>query len=227
MLTRIYGTAFLDRKALEEYLERLELARARDHRRLGPALGLFHFSELSPGSAFWLPHGTTLWNSLRDLAGELAAARGYTEVKTPQLYDAALWRTSGHWDKYRSDMFVTEDEDGRQMALKPMNCPGHCALYAMTQHSYRDLPARFYEPGLLHRNEPSGTLHGLLRVRSFAQDDAHIFCTEEQVQDEVAACIDFGLAIYGMFDLERASSCRRGRRSGSATTRCGTAPRRR
>ncbi len=202
MLTRVYGTAFFDRKALEEHLERLELARARDHRRLGPQLGLFHFSELSPGSAFWLPRGTVLWNTLRDLAGELTAARGYTEVKTPQLFDAALWRTSGHWDKYRSNIFVTEDEDGRQMGLKPMNCPGHCALYAMSQHSYRDLPVRFSEPGLLHRNEPSGTLHGLLRVRSFAQDDAHIFCTEEQIQDEVAACIDFGLAIYSMFDLD-------------------------
>ena len=202
MRTRVYGTAFFDRKELDAHLERLELARARDHRRLGPQLGLFQFSELSPGSAFWLPHGTTLWNSLRDLAGELTVARGYTEVKTPQLYDSALWRTSGHWDKYRSNMFVTEDEDGRQMALKPMNCPGHCALYAMTQHSYRDLPVRFSEPGLLHRNEPSGALHGLLRVRSFAQDDAHIFCAEEQVQDEVVACIDFGLAIYGMFDLD-------------------------
>ena len=202
MLTRVYGTAFFDRKELDAHLERLELARARDHRRLGPQLGLFQFSELSPGSAFWLPHGTILWNRLRDLAGELTAERGYTEVKTPQLYDSSLWRTSGHWDKYRSNMFVTEDEDGRQMALKPMNCPGHCALYAMGQHSYRDLPVRFSEPGLLHRNEPSGTLHGLLRVRSFAQDDAHIFATEEQIQDEVAGCIDFGLAIYGMFDLD-------------------------
>ncbi len=128
--------------------------------------------------------------------------RGYTEVKTPQLYDAELWRISGHWDKYRDNMFVTED-DGRPMALKPMNCPAHCVLYAMEQHSYRDLPVRYSEPGLLHRNEPSGALHGLLRVRHFAQDDAHIFCTEEQIQrrGRAAAC-DFGFAIYRLFGLE-------------------------
>jgi threonyl-tRNA synthetase len=201
MLTRIYGTAFFSKAALEEHLERLELARARDHRRLGRELGLFQFSELAPGSAFWMPHGTTLWNTLRDLAGELTRARGYTEVKTPQLYDAQLWRISGHWDKYRDDMFVTADEE-RPLALKPMNCPGHCVLYAMARHSYRDLPVRYAEPGLLHRNEPSGALHGLLRARQFAQDDAHIFCTEEQVRDEVASCLDFGLAIYRLFGFE-------------------------
>ncbi len=201
MLTRIYGTAFFSKAALEEHLERLELARARDHRRLGRELGLFQFSELAPGSAFWMPHGTTLWNTLRDLAGELTRARGYTEVKTPQLYDAQLWRISGHWEKYRDNMFVTADDE-RPLGLKPMNCPGHCVLYAMTRHSYRDLPVRYAEPGLLHRNEPSGTLHGLLRARHFAQDDAHIFCTEEQVSDEVAGCLDFGLAIYRLFGFE-------------------------
>ena len=201
MLTRIYGTAFFSKAALEEHIERLELARARDHRRLGRELGLFQFSELSPGSAFWMPHGTTLWNALRDLAGELTRARGYTEVKTPQLYDAQLWRISGHWDKYRDNMFVTADDE-RPLGLKPMNCPGHCVLYAMARHSYRDLPVRYAEPGLLHRNEPSGTLHGLLRARHFAQDDAHIFCTEEQVRDEVAGCLDFGLAVYRLFGFE-------------------------
>jgi len=201
MLTRIYGTAFLSKAALEEHLERLELARARDHRRFGRELGLFNFSELAPGNAFWTPHGTTLWNTLRDLAGELTRARGYTEVKTPQLYDAQLWRISGHWDKYRENMFITQDEE-RPMALKPMNCPGHCALYAMDHHSYRDLPVRFSEPGLLHRNEPSGTLHGLLRARQFAQDDAHIFCTEEQIREEVASCLDFGFDVYRMFGFE-------------------------
>ena len=148
-----------------------------------------------------MPHGTTLWNALRDLAGELTRARGYTEVKTPQLYDAQLWRISGHWDKYRDNMFVTADDE-RPLGLKPMNCPGHCVLYAMTRHSYRDLPVRYAEPGLLHRNEPSGTLHGLLRARHFAQDDAHIFCTEEQVRDEVAGCLDFGLAVYRLFGFE-------------------------
>ncbi len=201
MLTRIYGTAFLSKAELEQYLERLELARARDHRRFGRELGLFSFSELAPGNAFWMPRGTTLWNQLRDLAGEMTRARGYTEVKTPQLYDAQLWRTSGHWDKYRENMFITQDEE-RPMALKPMNCPGHCALYAMERRSYRDLPVRFSEPGLLHRNEPSGTLHGLLRARAFAQDDAHIFCTEEQVSDEVAACLDFGFEVYRLFGFE-------------------------
>ena len=201
MLTRIYGTAFLSKATLEEHLERLELARARDHRRFGRELGLFNFSELAPGNAFWTPHGTTLWNTLRDLAGELTRARGYTEVKTPQLYDAQLWRISGHWDKYRENMFITQDEE-RPMALKPMNCPGHCALYAMDHHSYRDLPVRFSEPGLLHRNEPSGTLHGLLRARQFAQDDAHIFCTEEQIREEVASCLDFGFDVYRMFGFE-------------------------
>jgi threonyl-tRNA synthetase len=201
MLTRIYGTAFLSKDALAEHLERLEMARARDHRRLGPRLGLFSFSELSPGTAFWLPHGTTLWNTLRDLAGEMASQRGYTEVKTPQLYDAELWRTSGHWENYQESMFITSDDE-RPMGLKPMNCPGHCALYAMEMHSYRELPVRLYEPGLLHRKEPSGTLHGLLRVRQFAQDDAHIFCTEEQIQAEVAGCLEFGFEVYRMFGFE-------------------------
>jgi len=201
MLTRIYGTAFLSKEALAEHLERLEQARARDHRRLGPRLGLFQFSEISPGTAFWTAHGTTLWNTLRDLAGEMARARGYTEVKTPQLFDAELWRTSGHWDNYQEHMFITSDDE-RPMGLKPMNCPGHCALYAMGLHSYRELPVRYYEPGLLHRKEPSGTLHGLLRVRQFAQDDAHIFCSEDQIQDEVAACLEFGFDVYRLFGFE-------------------------
>jgi threonyl-tRNA synthetase len=201
MLTRIYGTAFFSKEDLAEHLERLEEARARDHRKLGRELGLFQFSERAPGAAFWLPRGTTLWNTLRNVSGEMSRERGYTEVKTPQIFDAELWRISGHWDKYRENMFVTEAED-RQFAVKPMNCPGHCVLYAMRAHSYRDLPVRFSEPGLLHRNEPSGTLHGLLRVRHFAQDDAHIFCTEEQVEQEVDACIDFGFDVFAMFGFE-------------------------
>ena len=201
MLTRIYGTAFFSKAELEEHLERLELARARDHRRLGRQLGLFHFSELSPGAVFWTPHGTTLWNTLRDLAGAMARERGYTEVKTPQLYDAALWETSGHRENYGDNMFITTDDE-RAMGLKPMNCPGHCVLYGIELHSYRELPARYYEPGLLHRKEPSGTLHGLLRVRHFAQDDAHIFCTEEQIRDEVAGCLDFAFDIYRLFGFD-------------------------
>ena len=163
--------------------ERLEQARARDHRKLGRELDLFTFSEVSPGAAFWLPAGTRLWNKLVAVSREMGSARGYTEVKTPLIYDAELWKTSGHWGKYRENMFLAVDSDGEEMgAVKPMNCPGHAHLFSMRRHSYRDLPVRYSEPGLLHRNEPSGVLHGLLRVRHFAQDDAHIFCTEEQVQ---------------------------------------------
>jgi threonyl-tRNA synthetase len=201
MLTRIYGTAFFSKEDLEAHLEQLELARARDHRRLGRELGLFHFSDWAAGSAFWTPHGTTLWNTLRDLMSELTAAHGYTEVKTPQLYDAELWRISGHWEKYRANMFVTDDAE-HPLGLKPMNCPGHCALYSMERHSYRELPVRFSEPGLLHRNEPSGTLHGLLRVRQFATDDGHIFCTEEQIESEVTDFIAFAREVYDLFELE-------------------------
>ncbi len=201
MLTRVYGTAFFSKRELEEHLELLERARANDHRRLGPQLGLFAFSEVAPGAAFWLPAGTEVFNSLVGLSREMGRERGYTEVKTPQLYDSSLWMTSGHWDKFRDNMFVTEYED-RAMALKPMNCPGHCQLYAIQRHSYRDLPVRYSEPGLLHRREPSGALHGLLRVRHFAQDDAHIFCTEDQIQDEVAGCLEFAFATYAVFGLD-------------------------
>jgi threonyl-tRNA synthetase len=201
MLTRVYGTAFFSNKALEEHLEMLERARANDHRRLGPQLGLFMFSDAAPGSAFWLPAGAHVFNELVALSREMGAPRGYTEVKTPQLFDSSLWKTSGHWDKYRDNMFVTESED-RQLALKPMNCPGHCQLYSLRKHSYKDLPVRYSEPGLLHRNEPSGTLHGLLRVRHFAQDDGHIFCTEDQIQDEVAGCLEFAFATYKVFGVD-------------------------
>jgi threonyl-tRNA synthetase len=198
MLTRVYGTAFFKRKDLEEHLERLEEARARDHRKLGRELGLFQFSDVAQGAAFWLPAGTKVFNQLIGVSREMGEAHGYTEVKTPQLYDAELWRTSGHWAKYRDAMFTTESE-GRDLALKPMNCPGHCQLFSMQKWSYRDLPARFSEPGLLHRNELSGTLHGLLRVRHFIQDDAHIFCTPEQVLDEVKGCLDMAFETYALF----------------------------
>ncbi|MGI8427742.1 MAG: threonine--tRNA ligase [Solirubrobacteraceae bacterium] len=201
MLTRVYGTAFFSRQELEQHLERLEQARANDHRRLGPQLGLFTFSHVSPGSAFWLPGGTRVFNSLVALSREMGEQRGYAEVKTPQLYDSSLWQTSGHWDKYRGNMFVTEFED-RAMAIKPMNCPGHCKLYSLQRHSYRDLPVRYWEPGLLNRRESSGTLHGLLRVRHFAQDDSHIFCTEDQIQQEVAGCLEFAFATYAIFGVE-------------------------
>jgi threonyl-tRNA synthetase len=201
MLTRIYGTAFFSKKELAAELERLEQARARDHRKLGRELNLFTFSEVSPGSAFWLPKGTAIWNELVALSREMGAVRGFTEVKTPQLYDSELWKTSGHWGKYREHMFITETE-GHEFGLKPMNCPGHAHLFKSQRWSYRDLPVRYAEPGLLHRNELSGTLHGLLRVRHFVQDDAHIFCTEDQVEGEVRRCLEFAFATFGIFGFE-------------------------
>jgi threonyl-tRNA synthetase len=201
MLTRIYGTAFFSKAELEGYLERLEQAKARDHRKLGRELGLFTFSDISPGAAFWLPAGTIVWNTLVDVSRRMAGERGYTEVKTPLIFDAELWKTSGHWGKYREHMFTLTVED-REMGIKPMNCPAHIHLFATRRHSYRDLPVRYTEPGLLHRNEPSGVLHGLLRVRHFAQDDGHIFCAEEQVQDELKGCLEMAFATYELFDLE-------------------------
>ncbi len=201
MLTRIYGTAFFTKAELEEHLERIEQAKARDHRKLGRELGLFTFSEVSPGAAFWLPAGTTIWNTLVDVSRRMGVERGYTEVKTPQIFDAELWKTSGHWGKFRENMFTLEVE-GREMGVKPMNCPAHLHLFGTQRHSYRDLPVRYSEPGLLHRNEASGVLHGLLRVRHFAQDDAHIFCTEEQVQQELAGCLEMAFATYALFDFD-------------------------
>ncbi len=201
MLTRIYGTAFFSRDDLKAYLEQVEEARARDHRRLGRELELFQFSPVAPGSAFWLPNGTIVYNLLVELAREMNRPRGYTEVRTPMLYDSELWRTSGHWDKYRENMFISHVED-RDMALKPMNCPGHAHLYSLQRHSYRDLPVRYAEPGPLHRYEPSGTLHGLLRVRQFVQDDAHIFCREDQIQDEVNGCLELVFATLRRFGFE-------------------------
>ena len=201
MLTRVYGTAFFSQKDLDEYLERLERARQNDHRRLGQQLGMFQFDPVSPGAAFWFPRGTEVFNELVRLSREMGRERGYIEVKTPQIFDSSLWVTSGHWEKYDQNMFVTEYED-RQMAIKPMNCPGHCKLYSMERHSYRDLPLRMWEPGLLHRREPSGTLHGLLRVRHFAQDDSHIFCSEDQIQEEVAGVLEFAFATYRIFGVD-------------------------
>jgi threonyl-tRNA synthetase len=201
MLTRVYGTAFFKQSELDEFLERLEQARARDHRKLGRELELFTFSPVSPGVAFWLPNGTALFNELIALNRRMQEERGYVEVKTPLLYESHLWETSGHWGKYKDNIFIVEYED-REFGFKPMNCPGHCQLFGLQQWSYRDLPVRYAEPGLLHRREPSGTLHGLLRVRHFIQDDAHIFCTENQAQDEVARCLDFAFAVYRMFDFD-------------------------
>ncbi|HEY2632414.1 MAG TPA: threonine--tRNA ligase [Solirubrobacteraceae bacterium] len=201
MLTRIYGTAFHSKAQLQEHLERLEQAALRDHRKLGRELSLFHFSDVSPGAAFWLPAGTGMYNRLVSLSREMGAERGYSEVKTPLIYDAELWKTSGHWGKYRENMFTVQVEE-REMGVKPMNCPGHAHLFKSSRHSYRDLPVRYSEPGLLHRNEASGVLHGLLRVRHFAQDDAHIFCAEEEIQEEVAGCLEFAFATYKLFDFD-------------------------
>src|SRR3954465_14997897 len=198
MLTRIYGTAFLSKEDLEEHLRRLEEARARDHRKLGRELDLFMFSELSPGSPFWLPKGTHIWNELTNLWRSSNVGRGYTEVRTPILYDVELWKQSGHWDVYRDHMYFT-DVEGRAMGLKPMNCPAHVQIYKSDRRSYRDLPIRYAEQGLVHRHEPSGTLHGLLRVRSITQDDAHVFCREDQIEEEVQRCLDFGFFIYDQF----------------------------
>lgn len=198
MLTRVYGTAFFSQSDLDEYLERLEQARARDHRKLGRELDLFSFSELSPGSPFWHPAGQAIWNALARLWREQNLARGYQEVRTPILYDVELWKQSGHWDKYRDHMYFTEVE-GRQMGVKPMNCPAHVQIYKTARRSYRDLPIRLAEQGLVHRHEPSGTLHGLLRVREFTQDDAHIFCREDQIEDEVLGCLEFAFYLYALF----------------------------
>jgi threonyl-tRNA synthetase len=201
MLTRIYGTAFFSKDELQKHLERLELAKARDHRKLGRELDLFMFSELSPGSPFWKPAGMAIWNSLTELWRKENLARGYREVKTPILYDVELWKQSGHWDTYKDNMYFTDVED-RPMGLKPMNCPAHIQIYNDERHSYRDLPVRYSEAGLVHRHEASGVLHGLLRVRHITQDDAHIFCTDEQVEEEVVACLRFGFDLYRLFGLE-------------------------
>jgi threonyl-tRNA synthetase len=201
MLTRIYGTAFLTKDDLDTYLHQLEEARARDHRKLGKELDLFFLSDISPGSPFWQPNGMVIWNELTKLWRDENRARGYREVKTPILLDVELWKQSGHWDVYRDNMYFT-DVEGRQMGLKPMNCPAHIQIYNHERHSYRDLPIRMSEAGLVHRHEPSGTLHGLLRVRHITQDDAHIFCMEEQIEEEVQRCIDFGFAIYDVFGFK-------------------------
>jgi threonyl-tRNA synthetase len=198
MLTRIYGTAFFSAQELAEHLERLEQARARDHRKLGRDLDLFMFSEVSPGSPFWLPNGTHVWNELTRLWRTTNLERGYVEVRTPILYDVDLWKQSGHWHVYRDHMYFTDVED-RPMGLKPMNCPAHVQIYKRDLRSYRDLPIRYAEAGLVHRHEPSGTLHGLLRVRHITQDDAHVFCAEDQIEEEVLRCLDFGFFIYDQF----------------------------
>ena len=201
MLTRVYGTAWPSKELLEEHMKRLEEARERDHRKLGRELDLFLLSELSPGSPFWLPNGTHIWNELTKLWRRTNVERGYLEVRTPILYDVELWKQSGHWHVYRDNMYFT-DVEGKPMGLKPMNCPAHVQIYKRDLRSYRDLPIRYAEQGLVHRHEPSGTLHGLLRVRHITQDDAHVFCREDQIEEEVVRCLDFGFFIYDQFGLK-------------------------
>jgi len=200
-LTRIYGTAFYSQADLDAHLERLEQARARDHRRLGVQLDLFHFDEHSPGSPLWHPKGMVVWNALEDLRRRENARRGYLEVKTPLIYDKALWITSGHWEKFRENMFLIEEE-GKTWGLKPMNCPGHMLLFGSQLRSYRDLPIRYAESSTLHRNELAGTLHGLLRVRHVTQDDSHIFGTREQIEDEIFGCLDYAAYLYDLFGMD-------------------------
>ena len=202
-LTRIYGTAFFTQADLDAYLERLEHARANDHRRLGPQLDLFHLQDASPGSPFWHPKGMALWNVLEDLRRSENHRRGYLEVKTPLIYDKSVWETSGHWEKFRGEMFLVAGEGEEPHAgLKPMNCPGHMLLFGSGLRSYRDLPLRYAESSTLHRNEPTGTLHGLLRVRHVTQDDAHIFCTREQIEDEIFGCLDYAAYLYDLFGMD-------------------------
>jgi threonyl-tRNA synthetase len=202
-LTRIYGTAFYSQADLDAHLERLEQARARDHRRLGAQLDLFHLSEHSPGSPFWHPKGMVVYNELEAVRRRENLRRGYLEVKTPLIYDKALWVTSGHWEKFRENMFlIPGDTEEQTYGIKPMNCPGHMLLYASQLRSYRDLPIRYAEAAPLHRNELAGTLHGLTRVRYVTQDDSHIFCTEEQVPEEIDRVIAYVTYLYGLFGME-------------------------
>jgi threonyl-tRNA synthetase len=203
-LTRIYGTAFYSKDDLDLYLQRLEEAQKRDHRRLGPQLDLFHFDEHSPGSPLWHPHGMVIWHELEQVRRRENARRGYLEVKTPIIYDADTFWTSGHFPKYEDLMFKL-DVRGQEFAMKSMNCPGHMLLFGSRPRSYKELPMRFAEPAPLHRDELPGTLHGLLRVRHVTQDDAHIFCTEEQIQDEIAGCVAYARYLYELFDM-RASA---------------------
>src|SRR3954452_19918601 len=201
-LTRIYGTAFYSQEDLDAHLERLEQARARDHRRLGQQLDLFHFDEHSPGSPFWHPKGMAIFNALQGVRRRENARRGYSEVKTPLIYDKALWVTSGHWEKFRENMFQIPIDDEHTYAVKPMNCPGHMLLFGSQLRSYRELPVRYAEAAPLHRNELAGALHGLTRVRYVTQDDAHIFCSQEQVDAELDGCLEYLRYLYGLFGIE-------------------------
>ncbi|QNK00417.1 threonine--tRNA ligase [Dyella telluris] len=201
MLTRIYGTAWLNDKDLKAYLHQLEEAEKRDHRKIGKALDLFHQQEEGPGMVFWHPKGWAIWQQVEQYMRRVYRQSGYQEVRCPQVLDVSLWKKSGHWDNYQENMFFTESEK-HTYALKPMNCPGHVQIFNTSLHSYRDLPVRYGEFGACHRNEPSGALHGIMRVRAFTQDDGHVFCTEEQIESEVTAFHQQAMKVYGDFGFE-------------------------
>ena len=201
MLSRIYGTAFFSRKDLDAHQKRIEEAKARDHRRLGPQLGLFMLREEAPGMPFWLAHGTTLLRLIEEEVQEQLRKRDYEEIKTPHVMDVDLWHRSGHWDNYRENMYFTESRE-REYAIRPMNCPGACLVYAAERHSYRELPLRIAEFGQVSRAEREGVLHGLLRVRAFTQDDAHIYCTPEQIVDEVTGVCEAIDELYARFGFD-------------------------
>lgn len=217
MLTRIYGTAWAKKDEQDAYLHRLEEAEKRDHRRLAKELDLFHMQDEAPGLVFWHPKGWSIWQQVEQYLRHVYQDNGYQEVKAPQILDRSLWERSGHWDKYQENMFTTESEN-RYYALKPMNCPGHIQIFNATLHSYRDLPLRLGEFGACHRNEPSGALHGLMRVRGFTQDDGHIFCTEDQILDE---CVAFSALVqkvyrdFGFTDIAYKIATRPAKRIGS------------
>lgn len=197
-LQRVYGISFPDAKQMKEYLKFLEEAEKRDHRKIGKDQQLFFFHELSPGSCFFLPHGARIYNGLMSFIKEEYVKRGFQEVISPNVYNVALWKTSGHWENYQENMFSFEVEK-ETFALKPMNCPGHCIMFKHQDRSYRELPIRFADFGVLHRNELSGALTGLTRVRRFCQDDAHIFCRQDQIASEMKGCLDFLNYVYGVF----------------------------
>lgn len=217
MLQRVYGTAWATKDDLQQYLTMLEEAEKRDHRKLGRELDLFHMDEHSPGTVFWHPKGWTVWQEVEQYMRKVYRDNGYQEVKGPQILDKALWEKTGHWDKYRENMFTTESEK-RDYALKPMNCPGHILIFKQGIKSYRELPLRYGEFGQCHRNEPTGGLHGIMRVRGFTQDDGHIFCTEEQIQGEVKAFTTLLQKVYkdfGFTDIIYKLSTRPDKRIGS------------
>ncbi|AXK38016.1 threonine--tRNA ligase [Crenobacter cavernae] len=217
MLQRVYGTAWAKKEDLEQYLFMLEEAEKRDHRKLGKQLDLFHLQDEAPGMVFWHPKGWSLWQSIEQYMRATLTAAGYQEIKTPMVMDRVLWEKSGHWDNYRDNMFTTESEK-RDYAVKPMNCPGHVQVFNQGLRSYRDLPLRLAEFGACHRNEPSGALHGLMRVRGFVQDDAHIFCTEEQIIAEAQAFNELTMQVYKVFGFDNVAiklSLRPEKRAGS------------